>query len=360
MYIRKLELKNFRNYEALSIELKDGICLFVGENAQGKTNLLEACSLLSTARSHRTSRDKDMIAFDSEYAKAAVDCVERDGVHTVDIVISRNDKKRITVNGLPCRRVGEMIGQIKTVTFSPEDLDLVKCGPALRRRFMDIDLSQVQPLYFYSLSKYMKVLEQRNGLIKTFALGRGDTESLDVFDRMLSQCAVPVIKERQAFARRLSPVCSFVHYSLSGEKEKLEAEYISDCAPDEQRIYEQLRALRSIDIKRGTTGCGPHKDDIALKLNGTDLRYYGSQGQQRTAALALKLAQLELMKQDIGESPVLLLDDVMSELDPARQKQLLSFLEGLQSIVTTTHLLPEMKVSGAEVFKVASGTVTQE
>ena len=355
MYIRKLELKNFRNYEALSIELKDGICLFVGENAQGKTNLLEACSLLSTARSHRTSRDKDMIAFDSEYAKAAVDCVERDGVHTVDIVISRNEKKRITVNGLPCRRVGEMIGQIKTVTFSPEDLDLVKCGPALRRRFMDIDLSQVQPLYFYSLNKYMKVLEQRNGLIKTFALGRGDTESLDVFDRMLSQCAVPVIKERQAFARRLSPVCSFVHYSLSGEKEKLEAEYISDCAPDEQRIYEQLRALRSIDIKRGTTGCGPHKDDIALKLNGTDLRYYGSQGQQRTAALALKLAQLELMKQDIGESPVLLLDDVMSELDESRQDYILNHIKNWQVFITCCDANTVLRLKKGKTFHIENG-----
>ena len=174
MYIRKLELKNFRNYETLSIELKDEICLFVGENAQGKTNLLEACSLLSTARSHRTSRDKDMIAFDSEYARAAVDCVERDGVHTVDIVISRSEKKRISVNGLPCRRVGEMIGQIKTVTFSPEDLDLVKCGPALRRRFMDI----VSGGLSYSI---------------TFA-GTRQTESayLPVFEQMLSSMTLDV------------------------------------------------------------------------------------------------------------------------------------------------------------------------
>lgn len=359
MYIKRLQLNSFRNYSLLELELGQDICIFVGKNAQGKTNLLESCSLLSTARSHRTGRDKDMIMLGSEHARARVECVERDGVHTVDIILSRNEKKRISVNGLPCSRIGEMIGQVKTVIFSPEDLDIVKNGPAVRRRFMDIDLSQIMPVYFYNISKYLKVLEQRNELLKAFSCGRGDIASLEVFDQLLSQAAMPVIEQRKLFVERLSPVCREVHYSLSGNTEVLEAIYIPGCdALCQEDMLKALHDTREGDIRRGLTYIGPHKDDIALKLDGTDLRFYGSQGQQRTAALSLKLAQLELMKQDIGENPVLLLDDVMSELDPARQKHLLGYLNGLQSIITTTHLLPELAaVKGARVFNVSNGEV---
>ncbi len=360
MYIRKLQLNNFRNYSLLELELGQGICIFVGQNAQGKTNLLESCCLVSMARSHRTSRDKDMIAFEKDHARARVECVERDGVHTVDIVLTHSERKRITVNGLPCKRVGDMMGQVKTVVFSPEDLDIIKNGPAVRRRFIDIYLSQVFPVYFYQLSKYLQVLQQRNELLKKMAF-KPDEASLEVFDQMLAEAAIPVIKLRREFIQRLDPVCSLVHDNLSGNTEKLEIIYSPGCDEDIDSILKALKNSRQGDIKRGTTYIGPHHDDIAIKLNGVDLRFYGSQGQQRTAALSLKLGQLNLMKKDIGESPILLLDDVMSELDPFRQKHLLEHLNDMQTIITTTHLVGELaNVKNASVYEVKSGTITKK
>ena len=359
MYIRKLQLKYFRNYSLLELELGQGICIFVGQNAQGKTNLLESCCLVSMARSHRTSRDRDMIGFEKDVARARVECVERDGVHTVEIVLTHSERKRITVNGLPCKRVGDMMGQIKTVVFSPEDLDIIKNGPAVRRRFIDIYLSQVFPVYFYQLSKYLQVLQQRNELLKKMAFG-GDEASLDVFDELLADAAMPIIKCRRKFIKRLDPICNGVHSSLSGMTESLEIIYSPGCDEDKEKMLLSLKNTRQGDIKRGATHFGPHHDDIAIKLNGVDLRFYGSQGQQRTAALSLKLGQLNLMKQDIGESPILLLDDVMSELDPTRQKHLLEHLSDMQTIITTTHLVGELaNVKNAAVYNVKNGNITK-
>lgn len=359
MFLRKIQLSDFRNYTRLELELEPGVCIFIGKNAQGKTNLLEAIGLLSTARSHRTNHDKDMIMLKKDRARARVECVERDGVHTVEMTLSRNERKRIAVNGLPVTRVGEMLGHIKTVAFAPEDLNIVKEGPAGRRRFIDIDLSQVKRTYFYHLSKYLKVLEQRNILLKDFAFGRGDETSLSVYDELLSEAAMPVLQERRAFVERLSPVCTAVHGSLSGDNEVLRAFYVPGAdVQTPQEMLSLLQASRAGDIKRGLTGIGPHKDDMGLRLDDCDLRFYGSQGQQRTAALALKLAQLELMREDIGESPILLLDDVMSELDKDRQRHLLEHLENIQAIITTTHLLPELAaIKGAAVYEVTSGEI---
>lgn len=357
MYIRKLKLNNFRNYSLLELELGQGICIFVGKNAQGKTNLLESCCLVSMARSHRTSRDRDMIMLSKEHASVAVECVERDGVHTVEICLTQSERKRIRVNGLPCKRVGDMMGQIKTVVFSPEDLDLVKNGPAFRRRYADIYLSQVEPVYFYQLTKYMQVLKERNELLKQMAF-KPDEASLEVFDEMLAQAAVPVIEQRSRFIQRLDPVCREIHLALSGNTEELKIEYAQCSQSDAEGIIKGLASTRSGDIKRGSTHVGPHHDDIAIKLNGTDLRFYGSQGQQRTVALSLKLAQLELMSREIGESPILLLDDVLSELDPIRQRHLLNRLTGMQTIITTTHIIPELaSVKNKTVYTVNNGNV---
>lgn len=357
MYISKIRLKNFRNYNLLELELGQGICIFVGKNAQGKTNLLEACCLVSMARSHRTSRDKDMIMLCKDMASVAVECVERDGVHSVDICLSQKERKRIRVNGLPCKRVGDMMGQIKTVVFSPEDLDIIKNGPALRRRYADIYLSQVEPVYFYQLTKYIQVLKQRNELLKQMAF-KEDPASLDVFDMLLANAAVPLIDQRREFIKKLDPVCRQIHLALSGNTEELQIEYAQGSESDEEGILNGLKSTRKGDIKRGSTHIGPHHDDIAIKLNGTDLRFYGSQGQQRTVALSLKLAQLELMKTEIGESPILLLDDVLSELDPIRQRHLLNRLEGIQTIITTTHIIPELaSVKNKTVYTVSNGTI---
>ena len=316
MYISLLQLRNFRNYEALELPLENKTCLFLGENGQGKTNILESVTLLSTGRSHRTNRDRNLIRLDQDFARVRAESVQRDGTHSLDLMLSASEKKRIAVNGLPISRIGEMIGQIKSVMFSPEDLNIVKEGPGNRRRFMDMDLSQIYKIYFYSLNKYGQVLDQRNNLLRSIALTGKGADTLDVWDDLLVQAAEPIMEQRKRFLQKLQPICERIHAHISGGKETLFVAYQPSVEPE--AMAQELKRTRESDLKRAATSAGPHKDDIALRLDQTDLRYFGSQGQQRTAALALKLAQLELMKEETGEEPVLLLDDVMSELDETR------------------------------------------
>ena len=356
MYISLLQFKNFRNYESLELSLDKKICLFIGENGQGKTNILEAVTLLSTGRSHRTNKDRNMIRINEEFARVRAESIQRDGTHSVDLMLSSSEKKRIAVNGIAINRIGEMIGQIKSVMFSPEDLNIVKEGPGNRRRFMDMDLSQMNRIYFYSLNKYYQVLEQRNNLLKGIAFNGKNIDTLEIWDEMLAQAAKPIIQQRTEFIEKLSPICRRIHEHISGGKEQLSVIYQPSVKCDE--IEESLKKTRESDLKKTITSIGPHKDDLCIQLDEVDLRYFGSQGQQRTAALALKLAQLELMKAEIGENPVLLLDDVMSELDEKRQEQLLEYIRDVQTFLTTTHISDKMKnILNVNVFMVKDGQV---
>ena len=347
MYISRLQLWNFRNYKQLDIMVPEGISIFNGENGQGKTNILEAVHLLCTGRSHRTVREKDMINHSCVWARARIESVQRDGKHTIDMVLSRNEKKRILVNGIAINRIGEMLGQLSSVLFSPEDLYLVKQGPLERRRFMDIELSQVSRSYFYSLSEFNKTMEQRNALLKELGHSKNTAATLEVWDTLLAEKALPIILARRSFCQRLAPLAQENHNILSGGKESLLCTY-QGCTQALEPIditkdfLSLLNKNRDADLKRGYTSFGPHKDDISIKIGEVDLRYFGSQGQQRTATLALKLSELELMKQDIGEYPVLLLDDVLSELDTQRQNYLLSRLEKIQTLVTTAQPVGEL------------------
>ncbi|MBE7092274.1 MAG: DNA replication/repair protein RecF [Clostridiales bacterium] len=359
MYLNKLQLWNFRSYENLELNFPKGITILYGDNGQGKTNIVEAIYLLCTGKSHRTNREFDMIHFDKPWARVRIENYQRDGKHTVDMVLARGQKKRILVNGLAISRISEILGQLSGVIFSPEDLDLIKEGPQKRRRFMDIELSQVSKNYFYALNEYNKVLEQRNSLLKE----TNKESDLFVWDTLLAQRAVPIIKARRDFCKRLQPKVNQMHKYLSSNKEDLYCEYkdsINDREDIENAIMEILEKNHETDLKRGFTTVGPHKDDIIIKLGETDLRYYGSQGQQRTATLALKLTELEMMKEDLGEYPVLLLDDVLSELDPTRQKLLLNKIKDVQTIITVAQPVEYFKNMNVNYFRVEKGKVWKE
>lgn len=365
MHITLLQLKTFRNYQLLELPLGSHSCIFTGENGQGKTNLLEAISLVSTGRSHRTNREKDMIMHGEPFARVRCETQQRDGKHTVDVVLSRNEKKRVQVNGLPISRIGDMLGHIKSVMFSPEDLNLIKDGPTQRRRFMDMYLSQVSRVYFYALAQYLKTLQQRNNLLKALNHGAKYDGTLEIWDEMLIKHGIPVLVERYKLIHRLSPICSKIHGELSGGKEELTLCYNTGVSGKNkedliQCYRKSLAQNQEKDIKLGNTSVGPHKDDLGLRLGDTDLRYFGSQGQQRTAALALKLSELDLMKEDIGQYPVLLLDDVLSELDESRQRQLLTRIENVQTFITATHIDKALTKSiQAQQFNVNNGKVTK-
>jgi len=355
MYLNKLQLWNFRSYSNLEINFPKGITILQGDNGQGKTNILEAIYLLSTGRSHRTNRELDMISYSSPWTRVRAENIQADGKHTVDMVISRGQKKRILVNGLAISRISEILGQLNSVIFSPEDLDLIKEGPSKRRRFMDIELSQVSKKYFYALNEYNKVLEQRNSLLKD-----NQKSALDVWDTMLAEKAVPIIKARRDFCMRLAPIAKENHKYLSSGKEELSCIYKDGTNEREdilEAVLENLEKNRENDLKRCFTTSGPHKDDIIIKLGETDLRYFGSQGQQRTATLALKLSELEMMREDLGEYPVLLLDDVLSELDTRRQQMLLEKITDIQTIITVAQPVEYFNKMNVNLFKVEKSKV---
>lgn len=341
MHIRKLILKNFRNYNDQTIAFNDGTTILYGGNAQGKTNALEAIFLCSSGRSHRSSREKEMIKTDAKYARVYAEVEHFDGVHTIEIIISRTERKRILLNGIPVMRVGEMMGHLCSVIFSPEDLKLVKEGPSERRRFMDFEISQANKKYFYNLQRYNKILDERNSLLKCIMRDNRLKSTLNTWNEQLCEAAIPIIISRNRFCKRVSDLSSEIHYAISGNNERLSIVYNTNATGSSegdlrQNIFKNLYTYEKEDITRGNTSIGPHRDDLILKLDNVDIRAFGSQGQQRTAALALKLAEIGILKEETGETPVLLLDDVFSELDTERQKYLIDKIKNIQTIVTCT------------------------
>ena len=336
MYIESLDLKNYRNYEELHMTFAEGTNVLYGDNGQGKTNILEAVFMCAAAKSHRGARDRDMIRFGSDEAHIRMR-LRREGLpYVIDMHLKKNAPKGIAINGVPVRKVSELFGTLHTVCFSPEDLDIIKEGPAVRRRFMDIELCQLESLYVPSLINYNKILLQRNSLLKDMQGREGFEESLDVFDEQLVKYGCEVIREREKFINNLKPVIERIQQSIAGYSEKLSISYEKDTSIEE--YAERLRSRRNEDIRQRVTLCGPHRDDIGFYADGKDLRRFGSQGQQRTAALSLKLAEIELVRQRTGDDPVLLLDDVLSELDSGRQDNLLNTISSIQTIVTCTGL----------------------
>ena len=334
MYIQKVILNNFRNIKNLDIELVKGINVFFGDNAQGKTNFLESVYFCATGRSHRGGRDRDLITLGEKTARAKVFFVDSDSCADDISVEIDKEGKRIWVNGLPIRRLGELFGNLFCVIFSPEDLSLVKAGPGLRRRFMDMELCQLYPTYYHDLRLYYKIMKQRNNLLRDIGTKPDLIDTLEVWDEQLVKHGINIIKARSVFIERLSKIAHKNQHEITGGSENLEIIYKNHV--DEDVFLEKLIKARSFDIARKSTSVGIHKDDMEFKVNDKDGRIFASQGQQRTAALSVKLAQITLIEQEQNETPVLLLDDLLSELDTSRQKFLMERMHGLQSIITLT------------------------
>lgn len=360
MIIKKLQLNNFRNYEGLSVTFSEGVNLLYGDNAQGKTNILEAVFLAATTKSIRGSKDREMIRFGEEEAHVCA-FAERQGIpHKIDIHLKKNKKKGLAVDGIPIRRSAELLGLLHAISFSPDDLSMMKNGPEERRRFIDLELCQTDKIYCSNLADYNRTLTQRNDLLKQIVGNPSLRGTLEVWDSQLVRFGTYLIRARKKLIEELLPIAAAKHATLTGDKEALTIVYEPNCSGED--FAESLRRNTERDIASKFTTTGPHRDDMALFINGVNVRMYGSQGQQRTAALSLKLAEIELAKKTIHDTPILLLDDVLSELDRNRQLQLLNEMQDVQTIVTCTGMeefvacRPEgntiYRVSGNQIYSV--------
>ncbi len=336
MVIKQLECRDFRNYEDLTVDFAPGINILYGDNAQGKTNILEALFVSCTSRSHRSKKDPEMIRFGQEESHIRM-VTEKNGIESrVDIHLRRNKKKAIAINGVQLRRASDLLGVTHAVFFSPEDLNIIKNGPAERRRFLDMELCQISRPYLSDLNLYHKALEQRNQLLKDLADKPELLDTLDVWDQQLVNYGSRIMTERRRFIRQLDQIVGPLHEQLTGGKESLRLAYEPDT--QEEEFADRLLIGREADRRLRMTQCGPHRDDLKISIGDMDVRRYGSQGQQRSAALSLKMAEIGLVRQIVGDTPVLLLDDVLSELDQSRQEALLSGIDGIQTILTCTGL----------------------
>ena len=358
MIIKSIELKNFRNYDTLHMELDPKTNILYGNNAQGKTNILEALYLSGTTKSHKGSKDKELIKFQQE--EGHIRCnVEKSGMnYRIDMHLRKNKSKGIAINGIPIRRASELFGILNIIFFSPEDLDIIKRGPSERRRFTDLELCQLDKVYLHNLGNYNKTLNQRNKLLKNLYAGSDLSDTLPVWDMQLVNYAKEIIRLREAFIQELSGIAAGVHEKLSGGLEQLEVKYEPNVTAQEmeQKLSENLER----DIRQKLTSVGPHRDDICFLVNGVDIRKYGSQGQQRTSALSLKLAEIQLVRKRIQDMPVLLLDDVLSELDSNRQNYLLNTIGDLQTVITCIGLdeFINNRFEINKIVKVVNGSIS--
>jgi DNA replication and repair protein RecF len=364
MILKTLELKDFRNYEKEEIVFHKKINILTGRNAQGKTNLIEAINLLSLGKSFRTRKEQELIRFDTDEALVKGIFEKKDRPHSTEIRLyaGSSGKKEYFINELYSSTVSDLLGGVYTIVFSPEDLKIVKGDPETRRRFLDREIILLKPLYYHILKKYRLALKTRNALLKNENIS---IELLDVYDIQLSEAASEVMKERKKWLDKLSSIAAETCFGITDGKEKLSIEYkpqLSQIGDEysKEEIYEVLLRARERDIYIRSTENGPHKDDFSVFINGLDLRIFGSQGQQRTAALSLRLAERELIKKETGEDAILLLDDVMSELDPTRQEKLLDSFGDNQIFITAAGSFREeaLRLGAAKVMKISGGKIT--
>ena len=357
MQIKAIEFENFRNYENFKIEFSSGVSVIYGENGQGKTNILEAVYMCGLGKSHRKSRDEEMILFGKEEAHIKGEFEISNLSKRIDIHLKKNSGKGIAVNQIPIKKISELYGQISVVIFSPEDLEIIKRGPSVRRNFMNVELCQMDPIYTENLISYTKIMKQRNELLKEIESNKNKAEelksTLDIWDIQLSNYGKEIIHTRKKYTDELNKIIEEIHADISGGKEKLRAVYEPSSGEDD--FYENLLRARKKDEIYKNTSVGPHRDDMSFTINGQDLKSYGSQGQQRTCALSLKLAEIEIIEKRKKEKPILLLDDVLSELDRKRQKELLKRISSMQTIITCTgmdeFIENEAQVSGKYYIK---------
>ena len=358
MFVTELKLNGYRNYESEKIKFSPNTNLIVGKNAQGKTNLIETIYYSAVGKSPRTTKDSDLINWSKDRASFCLTVQKKEGTKTIETTFSKQSKKMLKVNGVNLLKIGDLLGTINVVFFSPDELKLVKDAPQDRRKFMDTDISQFNKNYFYLLLKYNKILEQRNKLLKSSQNLKLIEQTLPIWDSQLADVGSKIIFRRIDFLNKLSQYVKKSHSFLTNGKEDLEISYAGIVGSSEeeikQKILSGLNEVRQKDIKVGYTNIGPHRDDIKLVVNGIDIRSFGSQGQQRTVALSMKLAELEIFNDEVGENPILLLDDVLSELDQDRQQRLLWKIRDIQTIITTTQYDPFM-VQDANIIKIDNG-----
>ena len=371
MYLQELQLQHFRNYPSASLELGPGINVLLGENAQGKTNLLEAIYVLALTRSHRTANDHDLVNWQAKTAKVSGRVVKAAGTVPLELTFSRQGK-RAKVNHLEQARLSQYVGQLNVILFAPEDLAIVKGAPTVRRRFMDMEFGQMNPRYLYNLSQYRTLLKQRNRYLKDLQHKQNrDLLFLSVLSDQLAAYGAEIIAQRLRMLHKLEHWAQAIHAEISQQKEELTFHYATQ-VPEEQltnpesicaaltQLYQEHQAK---ELYRGTTLVGPHRDDLHFRVNGKNVQTFGSQGQQRTTALSVKLAEIDLMKEETGEYPVLLLDDVLSELDDARQTHLLKAIQDkVQTFITTTSLsgITRQLIKDPTIFHVDNGTVVAD
>lgn len=360
MIIKSIKLKNFRNYKELDMEFDNNTNILYGDNAQGKTNVLEAIYLCGTTKSHKGSKDRDIINFDADESHIRMLVEKNDIVHKIDMHLRKNKTKGIAINGIPIKKASEIFGIVNVVFFSPEDLNLIKNGPSERRRFIDLELCQLDKVYLYNLTNYNKIINQRNKLLKDLYFNPNLKDTLDIWDLQLVSYGEKIIKRRIEFVSQVNNIIFDIHKNLSGGKEELLIKYEPNV--DVENFSERLKMARDKDIKMKTTSVGPHRDDLNFLVKNIDIRKYGSQGQQRTAALSLKLSEIELVKQIINDTPILLLDDVLSELDSNRQNYLLNSINNIQTLITCTGLdeFVNNRFNINRIFKVVEGKVFNE
>lgn len=357
MYINSLELSNYRNYNNLAIDFDPGITILYGDNAQGKTNILEAVYISGTTKSHRGSKDKDIIRFGEEESHIRLNLTKHDVGHRIDMHLRKNKSKGVAIDGQSIKKSGELFGMIHMIFFSPEDLSIIKSSPSERRRFMNLELCQLNKLYYYNYVNYNKALNQRNTLLKQIASNPDLKDTLDMWDLYLIKYGKCLIEEREIFLTNLNQIVQGIHSHLTGKKESIEIGYEKNVSVKDYETM--MENKRDTDLRYQSTQTGPHRDDICFYINGIDVRKYGSQGQQRTAALSLKLSEIELVKELIHDTPILLLDDVMSELDSSRKHYLLDSIKDIQTIVTCTGYddFIKSRLMINKIYKVDNGTV---
>ncbi|SES35290.1 DNA replication/repair protein RecF [Salisediminibacterium halotolerans] len=371
MHINELHLKDYRNYEDLHLFFENRINVIIGENAQGKTNMMEAIYVLGMARSHRTPRDKELIRWEQPFSRVEGQLTNRHGPAKMEVIFSKQGKK-VKLNGLEKKRLTDYIGACTIVMFAPEDLALVKGSPQIRRRFLDMEMGQIYTVYLYYLSQYHKILKQRNQWLKDVAQNKTAKNEafFEVMTDQLVEAGAEVIQKRFTFLKKLENWAQPIHENITQGTETLAIDYVPSAPVDASMSTDEIKTalkaeyvrLFEQEIRRATTVLGPHRDDLKFLVNGHDIQVYGSQGQQRTTALSVKLAEIELIYEKTGEYPILLLDDVLSELDDSRQTHLLDTIQGkVQTFVTTTNVggIHHEMLEKATMFHVTGGSIDQ-
>lgn len=364
MEIKRLQLVNFRNYIQQDVSFEKKINIFIGNNAQGKTSLLESIYVLSISKSHKTNKDKEMIKFNEPFAKINAFLEKNEELNELELIISRQGKKAI-INSVEKPKISEYIGFFNVVMFAPEDLDIVKRDPSNRRKFLDVEIGQTSNLYVYELSQYNKLLRQRNEYLKQYYPGAPfDMTYLDVLTQQLAKFGTRILNKRLQFVEQLNKYASELHHHISNELETLEIKYESSYKESmtEADILALYKSCYQDDLRRGVTTIGIHRDDLTFFVNGIDVSRFGSQGQQRTTALAVKLSLIDFIKDATGYYPIVLLDDVLSELDDTRQTQLLDCIKDrVQTFVTTTNVsgIKDDIIQKADLFQISQGQINR-